>query len=187
MKQIFDMIPNDKIMHLGSHPAAILYYRSNNYPATGHEFYVLSVTDHSMHRKCSLYTKEVVGNFRWSIQISLQWRHNGRDSVSNHQPHDCLFRHRSKESSKLRVTGLCAGIHRRPVNSPHKCPVTRKMFPFDDVIMIIHSSAFYFVSLILDKQIAFFIHNTTHKRDIKITALVSGWCQAISSKSNVWY
>ena len=28
------------------------------------------------------------------------------------------------------------GIHRGPVNSPHKWPVTRKMFPFDDVIMI---------------------------------------------------
>ena len=28
------------------------------------------------------------------------------------------------------------GIHRWPVNSPHKGPVTRKMFPFDDVIMI---------------------------------------------------
>ena len=27
-------------------------------------------------------------------------------------------------------------IHRRPVNSPHKWPVTRKMFPFDDVIMM---------------------------------------------------
>ena len=27
------------------------------------------------------------------------------------------------------------GIHRRPVNSPLKWPVTRKMFPFDDVIM----------------------------------------------------
>ena len=27
------------------------------------------------------------------------------------------------------------GIHRRPVNSPHKWPVTRKMFQFDDVIM----------------------------------------------------
>ena len=27
------------------------------------------------------------------------------------------------------------GLHRRPVNSPHKWPVTRKMFPFDDVIM----------------------------------------------------
>ena len=27
------------------------------------------------------------------------------------------------------------GIHRGPVNSPHKGPVMRKMFPFDDVIM----------------------------------------------------
>ena len=34
------------------------------------------------------------------------------------------------------------GIHRGPVNSPHKWPVTRKMFPFDDVIMY----AMYFSS-----------------------------------------
>ena len=27
------------------------------------------------------------------------------------------------------------GIHRGPVDSPHKWPVTRKIFPFDDVIM----------------------------------------------------
>ena len=27
------------------------------------------------------------------------------------------------------------GIHRWSVNSPHKWPITRKMFPFDDVIM----------------------------------------------------
>ena len=26
-------------------------------------------------------------------------------------------------------------IHRGPVNAPHRWPVTRKMFPFDDVIM----------------------------------------------------
>ena len=69
----------------------------------------------------------------------LRWRHNGCDSVSNHQPYDCLlnrlFRRRSKKTSKLRVTGLCAGIHRGPVNFPHKWPVTRKMFPFDDVII----------------------------------------------------
>ena len=32
------------------------------------------------------------------------------------------------------------GIHRSPVNSPHKWPVTRKMFPFDDVIMLPCSS-----------------------------------------------
>ena len=79
--------------------------------------------------------------YLWCFQDSgsLRWRHNGRNSVSNHQPHDCLlnplFRRRSKKISKLRVTGLCAGIHRRPVNSPHKWPVTPKMFPFDDVIM----------------------------------------------------
>ena len=43
----------------------------------------------------------------------LRWLHNGRDSVLNHQPHDCLldrlFRHRSKKISKLHVTSLCAG------------------------------------------------------------------------------
>ena len=31
------------------------------------------------------------------------------------------------------------GIHRGPVNSPHNWPVTRKMFPFDDVIMCLKS------------------------------------------------
>ena len=43
----------------------------------------------------------------------LRWRHNDRDSVSNHQPHDCLlnrlFRRRSKETWKFSVTGLCVG------------------------------------------------------------------------------
>ena len=45
--------------------------------------------------------------------FDIQWRHNGCDSVSDHQRHDCLpnrlFRCRSKKISKLRVTGLCAG------------------------------------------------------------------------------
>ena len=44
--------------------------------------------------------------------LSLRWRHNGRDGVSNHQRLycllNCLFRHRSKKTSKLRVTSLCA-------------------------------------------------------------------------------
>ena len=44
---------------------------------------------------------------------ALRWRHNERDSVWKHQPHNCLldrlFRRRSKKTSKLRVTGLCAG------------------------------------------------------------------------------
>ena len=33
------------------------------------------------------------------------------------------------------------GIHRWPVNSPHKGPATRKMFSFDDVIMITHKTS----------------------------------------------
>ena len=44
---------------------------------------------------------------------TLQWRHNESDGVSNHRCLDCLlsrlFRRRSKEISKLRVTGLCEG------------------------------------------------------------------------------
>ena len=45
---------------------------------------------------------------------TLQWRHDERDGVSNHQPRDCLpkrlFRRRSKKTSKLRrITGLCEG------------------------------------------------------------------------------
>ena len=72
---------------------------------------------------------------------SLQWRHNELDGVSNHRL-DCLlnrlFRRRSKKTSKLRVTGLCRGIHRWPVNLPHKGSVTRKMYLFDNVITTLY-------------------------------------------------
>ena len=71
---------------------------------------------------------------------TLRWRHNDSDGVSNHQPHDCLlnrlFGRISKKTSKLCVTGLCVGNSPGPVNSPHKGPVTQKMFPLDDVIMM---------------------------------------------------
>ena len=78
---------------------------------TGHEFHVTSL-------QCTNYlcTNCFGINANWCgktrLSMALQWRHNGRDSVSNHQPHDCLlnhlFRRRSKKTSKLRVTGLCA-------------------------------------------------------------------------------
>ena len=45
--------------------------------------------------------------------VALQWRHNGHDCISNHQPPDCLlnrlFGRRSEKIWKLRVTGLCVG------------------------------------------------------------------------------
>ena len=66
------------------------------------------------------------------IVDTLQWRHNECGGVSNQRRLGCLlnrlFRRRSKKMSMFRVTGLCEGIHRWSVNSPHKWPVTRKMF-----------------------------------------------------------
>ena len=83
--------------------------------------------------------------FHWSsslgfqLSITLRWRHNDHDGVYNHQHHGCLlnrlFRRRSKKTSKPCITGLYVGNSPGPVNSTHKGPVTREMFPFDDVIM----------------------------------------------------
>ena len=68
-----------------------------------------------------------------------QWRHNGRHGVSNHQPHDCSLNRLSGADQRKHQSSaslaLVRGIHRWPVNSPHKWPVTRKKFLFDDVIM----------------------------------------------------
>ena len=80
-------------------------------------------------------TSRVAKNPLWP----LRWRHNEHDGVSNHQRFDCLldrlFRPRSKKTSSSASLAFVRGIHRWPVNSPHKGPVTRKMFPFDDVMM----------------------------------------------------
>ena len=46
----------------------------------------------------------------------------------------CSGGHQRKHQSSMSLD-FVRGIHRRLVNSPHKGPVTRKMFPFDDVIM----------------------------------------------------
>ena len=81
--------------------------------------------------------------------MALRWRHTGHDGVAINQPYDCLynrlFRRRSKKTSKLRVTGLYAGNSRGPVNSPYKWPVTRKMFPFHDVIMYLSVPCHVFI------------------------------------------
>ena len=47
-----------------------------------------------------------------------------------------------KHQSSASLAFVC-GIHRRPVNSPHKGPVTRKMFPFDDVMMLRTLASYY--------------------------------------------
>ena len=74
-----------------------------------------------------------------SLQIwALQWRHNGRDGISNHQPHNYYMVYSNVYSGGDQRKHQCSvslAFARGPVNSPHKWPVTRKMFPFDDVIM----------------------------------------------------
>ena len=48
-----------------------------------------------------------------ALCISLQWRHNERNGLSNHRCLHCLlnccFRLRSKKTSKFCVTGFCTG------------------------------------------------------------------------------
>ena len=71
---------------------------------------------------------------------ALQWRHNERDGVSNHQPHDCLlnclFRRRSKRTSKLRVTGLC--VENSPVTGefPAQMASNAENTSFDNIIIV---------------------------------------------------
>ena len=71
------------------------------------------------------------------VSLSLQWRHDEHDGVLNHRhinfcstvcTGDDQRKHQS--SAPLAVMG---GINHWPVDSPQKGPVTRKMFPFDDV------------------------------------------------------
>ena len=61
--------------------------------------------------KNSFYPAESDGYI--SSYIGHSWLEVGRDGVSNHQRLDCLFnclfRRRSKKTSKFRVTGLCEG------------------------------------------------------------------------------
>ena len=77
-------------------------------------YFVMFKTTQHVKVKSVVSVSLVLGTeHRHHSTAALQWRHNGRTGVSNHQPHhfllNCLFRCRSKKTSKLRVTGLCAG------------------------------------------------------------------------------
>ena len=72
----------------------------------------------------------------WLLHVfnSLQWRHmSAKASQINGVSVVCsTVCSGADQSSPL---AFVRGIHRWPMGSPHKWPVTRKMFPFDDVIM----------------------------------------------------
>ena len=125
----------------------------------------------------------------------MRWRLKSLASRLFTQP---FVRRRSKKTSRLRVSGLCVGIHRWPVNSPHKGPVTRKMFAFDDVIMVM--SVTYAVvrhGVILIRMVKRFriniqclLHPSTlpkpvkeqavinlYRADSRLTTSLTGWAQ----------
>ena len=65
----------------------------------------------------------------------LQWRHNGHDGISNHQPYTIVYSTVYSGADQRKHQGSASLAFQWPVNSPHKWPVTRQMFLFDDVIM----------------------------------------------------
>ena len=78
------------------------------------------------------------------LQLQLQvssswWPHNRHNSISNHQPHDCLlnrlFRRRSKKTSKLGFTGLCVGNSPGTGEFPAQMASNAENVSIDDVIM----------------------------------------------------
>ena len=68
---------------------------------------------------------------RWMFTHPLPFQITGVSMVCS----TIFIRRRSKKTPKLRVTSLCEGNPSVTGGSPHKGPVTRKMFPFDYVIM----------------------------------------------------
>ena len=77
----------------------------------------------------------------WGFIGPLQWRHNGgmasQITVAS-QITSLTIVYSGIDQRKHKCSAwlvFARGIHRWPVNYPHKGPVTRKMFSFDDVIM----------------------------------------------------
>ena len=74
----------------------------------------------------------------WSIMLkptSPWWRHQ----IETFSALLAIYAWNKKQIKKHQSSASLAfvrGLHRGPVNSPHRWPVTQKMFPFDDVIMI---------------------------------------------------
>ena len=95
--------------------------------ATSHcrnQCWLSSVTSYGFTRPTQWTTRHC------SDVIMAQWRLKSPGSRLFTQP---FIQAQIKEN--IKAPAFVWGIYRCPVNSPHKWPVTRKMFPFDDIIM----------------------------------------------------
>ena len=81
--------------------------------------------------------KSITPRMTWCSTKPLQCRHDGASEITSLTIVDSTV-HSGADQRKHQWSPSLAfvwGIHRWAVNSPHKWPVTRKMFPSDDVIM----------------------------------------------------
>ena len=83
----------------------------------------------SRHQACWIHYNDVIMTVVASQIISLTIVYSPIYSGANQRKH--------QSSASL---AFMRGIHRWPVNSPHIGPITQKIFPFDDVIMIYNTS-----------------------------------------------
>ena len=108
-----------------------------NIPFTGHpekKGFVLTLAFVLNHR-CRV--PQIYGQGNIGLWPALRWRHNERNGVSNHQPvYSTVYSGEDQRKHQSSVSlAFVRGIPRWSVNSPHKWPVTRKIFPFNGVIM----------------------------------------------------
>ena len=92
-------------------------------------------------RSCCIHYNDVIMGSMAPQITSLTIVYSAVDSGADQRKH--------QSSASL---AFARGIHWSPVNSPHKWPVTRKKFPFDDVIMyntLLHRVAIYKESKLL--------------------------------------
>ena len=103
-----------------------------------YEYFYCLLYKHLVHRVYMQRRPRGVCGVKY-LGLSLRWRHDGLDGVSNH---DCLL-------NRL-LTGADQRKHQSSaslafVRGIHRWPVARKMFPFGDVIMILFCFVLFFV------------------------------------------
>ena len=91
-----------------------------------------------MKKKCN------ADSFLSDSQVAVEWMASNMEKVCNTHYSDVIMGSMASQITSLTIVYLTVysaslafvrWIHRWSVNSPHKWPVTRKMFPFDEVIM----------------------------------------------------
>ena len=95
-----------------------------------HYMFVSAITWNSFHRVYSF--RKNVSHYR-DVIISAMASHTTGVSIAYSTVCPGADQRIHQSSASL---AFVRGIHRWPVNSPHKGPVTQRMFPFDDVIML---------------------------------------------------